>query len=687
MKWPAAGWIAALAAACSGDPDAGDAAAPGGDAGVDAAAAEDAGPQVDPPAPAALPESPRLAPCPAGWRQTGEGDETWCDPWPEGGRPQCPSGEVIFPGEPACAPIGARCPAEDPWAEGLPDDGTVLFVRAPAGEPVLGGAGSREAPFETIAEALAAAAPGGVVALSVGTFHEVVQLTAPVTVRGACAGGTVLDSPLPSGGGTVQVFGTDAVLRDVEVHGEGVWVRPAGAVRLEGVLVAGASPFGIAVNEGELTGARIVVRDTQGDGLGLGLHVQLGRAELEQVLIERARLMGLSVLSAPLVSVTDLAVLDTHEGTTGELGVGVSIGGGGIAELDRAVIESSRAAGAFLSDRASTLRATDVIFRDTIPDVASGEGGFGVSVLGAGTVELERALVERNETSGIGLADGGLAVLRDVLVRDTRSRRLDGIAGVGIGVTSWSELDAERVAVVRNRASGVTVGNEGTTARLADLIVTGTVAQDVDGEAGYGLSIGETASVVIERARFDDNTTAGIYAFSAGVLEAADLTIRDTREHSSGILGRGLTLQDAARAEVLRAVFQGNREATVFAAGEGTTVALEDVVVEDTLERACVDWEDGCAEAGAGAGIVSLLAASVDVRRFLVRGNAVCGVQIARDGLLALHDGEVSDNPIGANVQVEGFDFALLQDRVLFHDNGRNLDSSVLAVPDPSFSR
>ncbi len=687
MRLPAAGWIAALATACSGDPGAEDASTPGADAEADAASADDAGPHVDPPAPAALPESPRLAPCPSGWRQTGEGDETWCDPWPEGGRPVCPADEAIFPGEAACAPIGATCPAGELWPVELPDDGTVLFVRAPAGDPVLGGAGTRAVPFESIAEALAAAAPGGVVALSVGMFHEVVQLTEAVTLRGACVGGTVLDSPLPSNGGTVQVYGTDAVLRDVEVHGEGVWVRPAGAVRLEGVLVAGAQPFGIAVNEGEVTGARIVVRDTQGDGLGLGLHVQLGRAELQQVLIERARLMGLSVLGAPLVSVTDLAVLDTHEGTTKELGVGVTVGGGGIAELDRAVIESSRAAGAFLSDRASTLRATDAIVRDTIPEVASGEGGFGVSVLGAGTVELERVLVERNETSGIGLADGGLAVLRDVLVRDTRSRRLDGIAGVGIGVTSWSELDAERVAVVRNRASGVTVGNEGTTARLADLIVTGTVAQDVDGEAGYGLSVGETASVVLERALFDHNTTAGIYGFSAGVLEATDLTVRDTREHSSGILGRGLTLQDAARAQILRGVFRGNREATVFAAGDGTSIVLEDAVVEDTLERACVDWEDGCAEAGAGAGIVSLLGASVDVSRFQVRRNAICGVQIARDGLLALHDGEISDNPIGANVQVEGFDFALLQDRVLFHDNGRNLDSSVLAVPDPSFSR
>jgi len=110
-------------------------------------------------------------------------------------------------------------------------------------------------------------------------------------------------------------------------------------------------------------------------------------------------------------------------------------------------------------------------------------------------------------------------------------------------------------------------------------------------------------------------------------------------------------------------------------------------VVEDTLERACVDMPDGCPNTGAGAGIVSVLSGDADVRRFVTRRNAICGVQIARDGTITLHDGEVYDNPIGANVQVDGFDFARLQDHVLFHDNGRNLDSSVLAVPDPNFSR
>jgi len=47
-----------------------------------------------------------------------------------------------------------------------------------------------------------------------------------------------------------------------------------------------------------------------------------------------------------------------------------------------------------------------------------------------------------------------------------------------------------------------------------------------------------------------------------------------------------------------------------------------------------------------------------------------------------LHDGVVSYNRIGANVQTGGFDIERLMDRVIYIDNDRNLDMSDLPVPD-----
>jgi hypothetical protein len=57
-------------------------------------------------------------------------------------------------------------------------------------------------------------------------------------------------------------------------------------------------------------------------------------------------------------------------------------------------------------------------------------------------------------------------------------------------------------------------------------------------------------------------------------------------------------------------------------------------------------------------------------------------VDFATGGTMDLHEGEVSNNPIGANVQTEGFDINRLMDRVVFRDNERDLDMTELPVPE-----
>jgi hypothetical protein len=57
-------------------------------------------------------------------------------------------------------------------------------------------------------------------------------------------------------------------------------------------------------------------------------------------------------------------------------------------------------------------------------------------------------------------------------------------------------------------------------------------------------------------------------------------------------------------------------------------------------------------------------------------------VQLALDGSIDLSDGEVSGALVGACVQVPGYDIARLQDRVLYRDNGTNLDVTTLPIPE-----
>ena len=139
-------------------------------------------------------EPPLITPCPAGWREveaTSDNDVTTCDPWPESGPAQCAEGEAHFPGEPVCMPIGQPCPTGD-WAVGLPNEGNLICVRA--GE--TGGDGTQALPFGRIEDATDYASfhPGTVIALSKGTFDEVVDLSAGTTLWGAC----VTETPCPS---------------------------------------------------------------------------------------------------------------------------------------------------------------------------------------------------------------------------------------------------------------------------------------------------------------------------------------------------------------------------------------------------------------------------------------------------------------------------------------------------------
>jgi len=129
---------------------------------------------------------------------------------------------------------------------------------------------------------------------------------------------------------------------------------------------------------------------------------------------------------------------------------------------------------------------------------------------------------------------------------------------------------------------------------------------------------------------------------------------------------------------VTRALFERNREAAVVSYGAGTAVRLRDVQVLDTLERECAP---GCA--GSGSGLVALEGGSLEATGFEVRRSALAGIQLARGGTIDLHQGVVAENPVGANVQTEGFDVSRLQDAVVYRDNGRNLDSAMLFVPAP----
>jgi len=243
-------------------------------------------PPASPEAPAP-PELPTLTPCPAGWREVpddGPDGVTRCDPWPESGRQECATdSEAHFLGEPACSAIGTPCTASD-WPAGLPDDAVLLHVQAGA---AADGDGSEERPFATIAEAMATAGAGTIIALAKGSYDEAVRLAEGVTLWGACVAETTVTCSEPaSDAGTITVDGPLTAVRNLRVGGErpGLWVdgdATEASVTLDGVLFQGCREYGLSLRGGaSATGNTVVVRDTASRGsdgaLGRGLHATAG---------------------------------------------------------------------------------------------------------------------------------------------------------------------------------------------------------------------------------------------------------------------------------------------------------------------------------------------------------------------------------------------------------------------------
>ncbi len=130
-----------------------------------------------------------------------------------------------------------------------------------------------------------------------------------------------------------------------------------------------------------------------------------------------------------------------------------------------------------------------------------------------------------------------------------------------------------------------------------------------------------------------------------------------------------------------RALLERNRSTGVYAHGEGTVVRLAEMLVSETMAAEC-----GADETfpGFGDGVGVYDDADIEVTSFTIVESFRCGVTVYHASM-DLHDGEVSENVIGACVNVESFDLDHLMDNVIFSDNGRRLDPNFeMPVPEPA---
>jgi hypothetical protein len=619
-----------------------------------------------------------LTPCPDGWRELADAETgtVTCDPWPEGGPHTCDVDEAHFPGEPECVVVGDTCPAGN-WTDGLPAT-AVLYVRAGAG---AGGAGTMASPFGSVAEAMAAATSGTIVALSKGTFDEAVVIPQDVTVWGACAAETLLAASAPSETeATVTVTAAGTSLRNVRVAGErlGVAVGAGGALAMDGVAVGGAMGVGISVTVGgTVTANEVIVRDTRylatDRSRGWGIQIAGGsQFEGARVAVERNRGVGLFADEAgTTVVLSDVAVRGTEaQESDGFFGRGVNVDDGAFMELTRVSLDGNREAGALAGAVGTTLRLLDGVIRDTRSVEASGESGLGVVSTEGARVELTRALVANNRHVGVAAFDPGTtATLTDVVIRDTQPDDT-GAFGRGISVGTGARLEGVRVVAERNREAGAAAEDAGSVLMLTDVVVRDTREQDASRWDGFGLSAATGARAEIQRGLFEGNRVVGISATDAGTtIDLTDVVVRDTQPGvDDDLVGRGLGVETGAVVTGRRVLLDHNREAGAAVLGTGSTWTATDLVVRDTQEQ--------LADGVFGYGLSARDGGRLEIERAAIERNGQLGIRVMQAGStgiltdVAVRDtvAKVADGSLGRGALIDGGGVAEIR-RAVFERN------------------
>jgi hypothetical protein len=410
----------------------------------------------------------------------------------------------------------------------------------------------------------------------------------------------------------------------------------------------------------EIASSNVTIRNLSVTGAHEGITVRDGSLDARDVIIHDVRQTSLNAIRGRITA-SHLKMLRSDD-------TGISLANDSTMELDHFAVIDARNDSIRTADSQATMSDGVVVRSD------EGQHFFAAQTGGA--------IFERVAFFGSGAILGINAPtieLRDVVVEGPPAD-VDTVSGT-IATFEGGDLTMNRVRIERSRTLSAAVADPGGVLTLTDVLVRDTLGAAGE-SAGHGIELGLGAQGTIERIWVERARSVGILAALANAhLDARDVTVVDTRPDDAGTFGRALQIQNTAMFVGTRIAARGNHEVAIVSAGDGTRVQLTHLLIEDTRERTCT----ACATAGVGLG--AYVDGAIDLERFLIRDNALAGVQVANDGQIDLRDGEVASNPVGVNIQVPDYDVERLIDRVQFRNNGTNLDSSELPVPDPTVMR
>lgn len=435
--------------------------------------------------------------------------EYGCDPVLAGDG--CPAGQMAVPGDASCRAV-MPCGAGS-WGD-LPIDAETVHVDATYAAPDADGTIDR--PWPSIAQAIADAPAGGLVAVAAG--HYVASLSIegkPVRLWGVCPD-------------EVTVTGTDA---DATITiGDGAHGTEIGGLSLtgpgRGLKLAGST---------DVVVDRARIHDNADRGISVSGESSPTSLTVVDTLVESNAVYGVIIIGAD-VSIERVEVRDTQPDADGDRGRGISAQRGcvtdacspSLVQVRRSVISDNHDVGVRTS--ASELRLVDSVVRRTKSRPMDEGGGAGVVAVPACTtsaatdcdftspprVEITGSVVSSNRELGIFVTDGEATIERTV-VRDTFASVASGqAAGIQAQVFcpeggDGLQCDPAQLAALSlsqslvERSEGAAIISTGAEITLDATVLRNTLPRPLGQGRGRGLMVDVVCAIQLGQLVCDPN--------------------------------------------------------------------------------------------------------------------------------------------------------------------------------------
>lgn len=296
----------------------------------------------------------------------------------------CASGQMALVGETSCREL-APC-GDGPWGD-IPIGVDTQFVD---GSYVGGSDGTETRPWQTIAEAVAAASAGATVAVASGRYEGSVILERPIALWGRCPSMVEIDAGDASSAVRIQETAAGAEVHTIALTAGGLSSQAAGSALVDRVWIHDAT-----------------------SGI-YGDPASSGRLEVRGSLIERIDSHGISIYDVSL-SVEGTVIRDVAPSPAGIPILALAPGGTAQVAVVDCVLERGAGIGLLIQGAAAEVSGT--LVRDMVQS-SNALYGDGIVLLGS-------------DTDMSGSADGSLQITGSFLCHNERA----GIANFGAAVT------------------------------------------------------------------------------------------------------------------------------------------------------------------------------------------------------------------------------------------------------------